>query len=90
MNLILLHLGSRQIHILNACLLRVMCLSFMVPKGCDVINKSLSDAIADFPTDLAGYDAYVGGPVQLLPAVIKALTRKGLKQESIKVDSFGG
>jgi CDP-4-dehydro-6-deoxyglucose reductase len=64
--------------------------SFIAPKGCDVINKSLSDAIADFPADLDGYDAYVAGPVQLLPAVIKVLTKKGLKQESLKVDSFGG
>ncbi|MGA9844688.1 MAG: FAD-binding oxidoreductase [Nitrososphaeraceae archaeon] len=64
--------------------------SFIVPKRCDIINKTLSDAIADFPSDFAGYDAYVAGPVQLLPAVIKVLTKKGLKQELIKIDSFGG
>lgn len=59
---------------------------------CNLINKSLVDAIkeVDIDGDSSAFDAYVAGPTEMLQPVIGSLINKVIAREHIKVDSFGG
>jgi CDP-4-dehydro-6-deoxyglucose reductase len=56
----------------------------------EVVAGSLGEAISRSPNSLTGYDAYVAGPPAMMPSVAAALRARGIGQERIVVDSFGG